>query len=98
MKKSEGETAGTPRRPPTPHVVLVSLLAVSFGVLLVTPVLPVIRDALAVQSGAVQATATLSVVLVEAIVLYVGYGALVAFVEPSMRELLSGESTWNSSA
>lgn len=97
MNKFEGESARTPRRPPTTHVVLVSVPSVPFGVLLVIPVFPVIRDMLAVQSGTVQAVAIVGIVLAEAIGLYVGYGALTAIVKPSIRELLGGDPTWKSS-
>lgn len=97
MSEFENETIGAPWRPSTTHVVLVSILAVSFGVLLAAPASSAVRDTLTGRSGTVQAVAIVGVVLAEAIVLYVGYGALVAVVEPSIRELLGGDSAWNSS-
>ncbi|WP_433633117.1 DUF7512 family protein [Halomicrococcus sp. NG-SE-24] len=97
MSESESERVGAPRRPPTARIVFVSTLAVSLGVLLAAPAFPVIRDTLTVQSDTVQALAMVGVVLGEAIVLYVCYGALIAIVEPSIRELVGGDVTWNSS-
>ncbi|WP_226007492.1 DUF7512 family protein [Natrinema salinisoli] len=97
MSELERETIGAPRRPSTARVVFVSSLWVSVGVLLVAAAIPLTRDTLPVQSGTVQAMTVVGVVLAEAIVLHVGYGALVAFVEPPIRELLDGDSAWNSS-
>nr|WP_312908305.1 hypothetical protein [Natronosalvus caseinilyticus] len=97
MSKFESESVGAPQRPSTARVVFVSILGVSVGVLLVAATFPVIRDTYTVPSGTVQALTVVGLVLAEAIVLYVGYGALVAIVKPSIRELLGGDSAWNSS-
>lgn len=97
MSEFESETVGDPRRPPTARVVLVSILGVAVGVLLVAAAVPVIRDTLTVSGGTIQALAIVGVVLAEAIALYVCYGALIAIVEPSIRELLGGDTAWNSS-
>ncbi|WP_449405248.1 DUF7512 family protein [Halorarum salinum] len=42
-------------------------------------------------SGPAQATATVGIVLAEAIVLYVGYGALTQISGPTVHEWLGGE-------
>lgn len=97
MSKLESETTGAPRRPSTARVAFVGLLGVSVGVLLVAAAVPVVRDTRPVSGGTVQAMTIVGVVLAEAIALHVGYGALAAIVGPSIRELLGGDSAWNSS-
>lgn len=62
----------------TGWIVLMSLLTASLSVLLVAPVFG--------ESG--QAAATVGLVLAEALVLYVGYGALARIVSPAAREIL----------
>ncbi|UTF52621.1 hypothetical protein NGM29_12605 [Natronosalvus rutilus] len=81
----------------TVRVVFVSIPWILIGILLVAAAVPVIRDTHTVPSGTVQAMTIVGVVFAEVIVLYVGYGALVAIVEPSIRDLLGGDSAWNSS-
>ncbi|MDL5363148.1 hypothetical protein [Halalkalicoccus sp. NIPERK01] len=62
-------------------IVPLSILMIPLSVLLVAPVFS--------ESG--QAVATVGYVLAEALVLYVGYGALVRIASPAAREIL--EST-----
>ncbi|MFC6718373.1 hypothetical protein ACFQGT_12085 [Natrialbaceae archaeon GCM10025810] len=88
MRDLERETGGVPRRPPIASVVL----AVSLGVLLVAAAVPVVHRPLPVPSGTLPALAIVGVVLAESLALYVGYGALAALLEPSIRELLGGDS------
>jgi hypothetical protein len=44
-------------------------------------------------AGATEAITLVGVVLVEAIILYVGYGALTNALEPTVRQLLGVESS-----
>uniref|UniRef100_UPI00300F742B DUF7512 family protein n=1 Tax=Halalkalicoccus salilacus TaxID=3117459 RepID=UPI00300F742B len=60
-------------------IILLSMLVVPLSVLLVAPVFS--------ESG--QAVATVGYVLAEALVLYVGYGALARIASPAARELLT---------
>lgn len=66
------------RRVSTAWLVLLGILVVSLSVLLVGPALG--------DSG--QAAATVGFVLAEALVLYVGYGALARVASPVAREIL----------
>lgn len=97
MSKFESETIGAPRRPSTARVVFVSIFGVSVSVLLVAAAVAAIRDMQTAPSGTVQGLTIVGFVLAEAIALHVGYGALAAIVEPSIRELSGGDSAWNSS-
>ncbi|WP_339106176.1 hypothetical protein [Haloterrigena salinisoli] len=63
---------------PTGWIVLMSLLAVSLSILLVAPVF----------GESEQAAATVGFVLAEALVLYVGYGALARVASPAARKIL----------
>ena len=47
--------------------------------------------ALELLGGTSQAVATVGIVLAEAIVLYIGYGALTLIVGPPIRETLEGD-------
>ncbi|WP_449405211.1 DUF7512 family protein [Halobellus captivus] len=42
-------------------------------------------------TGTTQAVVLVGTVLVEAIILYVGYGALTRALEPTVRQMLGGE-------
>ncbi len=78
MSDWESESPAVGCRLSTVWVVLLSITVVCLSVLLVVPVLG--------ESG--QAVATVGYVLAEALVLYVGYGALARVASPAAREML----------
>ena len=78
MNDQDAEFAAV-RRVSTGWIALMSILAVSLSALLVAPVFG--------ESG--QAAATVGYVLAEALVLYVGYGALARVASPAAREILA---------
>ncbi|UHQ98815.1 hypothetical protein HYG81_21880 (plasmid) [Natrinema zhouii] len=77
MSDRDAEFAAV-QRVSTAGVVLLGRLVVSLSVLLVGPVFS--------ESG--QAAATVGYILAEALVLYVGYGALARVASPVAREIL----------
>ncbi len=78
MSDRNAESGTALRQVPTAHVTLPRILVILLSALLATSVIS--------ESG--QAAATVGFVLVEALVLYVGYGALVRIASPTARELL----------
>lgn len=80
MSDRGAESPAVECRVSTNWVVLPSIAVVCLSVLLVAPLLG--------EPG--QAAATVSFVLAEALVLYVGYGALTRVISPVIRELLVG--------
>lgn len=80
MNDQDVEFAVVMGRSSTVWIVLMSTMMIPLSVLLVAPVFG--------ESG--QAVATVGLILVEALVLYVGYGALTRIASPIARELLVG--------
>jgi hypothetical protein len=80
MSDRDTEFAAIRRRLPTARVVPSSIFVVPLSVLVVASVFG--------EFG--QAAVTVGFVLAEAIVLYVGYGALTRIVSPTVRKKLAG--------
>ena len=78
MDDHHDKGTSVPLRLSTDQVILVSMMVASLGILLVA-------SALGGSGGAI---ATVGLILAEAIVLYVGYGALTRVISPAARELL----------
>ena len=78
MSDHRDKPTAVPLRLSTDQVILVRMMVASLGVLLVASTL----------GGSGEAIATVGLILAEAIVLYVGYGALTRVVSPAARELL----------
>lgn len=74
-------SAGVSRWSPAVPVALVCVSVVALGGLAVVPV----------PDGAGLAAATVGLVLAEAVVLHVGYGALAHIASPAVRDLTGGD-------
>jgi len=81
MRDQTDEFAAIRRRSSTPRTVPIDVFFAPLSVLLIASVFGAFG----------QAAATVSFILAEALVLYVGYGVLTSVVSPAVRETLVGD-------